>query len=1026
MGLPRSGSHGTLARDKGCRILINNNFVFFGGIVRRSPFACLLLATIATPALADDLTISSILKQQFQTATASNNSPGNITITSTGGVDISAAGAAIVLNSNNTIDSQGIIQNSFTGDGALGVHILGGNTGSLITEVFTTSIINVAGGGKGNYGILLDGAGGFTGDITLGTVSTIVVTGPNATGIGINTPLVGNLTVGANTTVTGLSANGVLVLSPISGIVSVQGNLAAIGTLTYTLDKVDPLSGSALAIGANVAGGVVFTGPATTSDTSSASSTVSSGTVPAVAIQPSIPGASATNITIGALTTDATNPNYSFINRGGLRATSNDPGINTVALGIGESASAAHTVTLSGGIYNRGTIQAQAESANTFAISAPSASANATAIQIGNGAIINPSALTPQALFNEGTIAAFENGNQPGTATGVLVLSGGSLPVLTNAGLIQSLTTTTDTTIGSLNAYGIRDFSGTVTTINNSGNIFTSATTLNNNAQVTVAADLSHSSKAETFTNSGSVIGDILFGSGTNQLTIEGNTTLNNCTAACIHGAVRATGAGTVDISISQSGGGGFFRTANSQVRNLNVGNGGTLEVSIDKTSSAAPALLATGAANFAVGSNVTIVPATFLPNSGTFTLVRANGGLNFADFSSSVAVPVPFIFKGSITAQGNSLVLALQRKTANELGLTGNTALIYEPLAASALNDDQFGAALLTLNSNQEVQSAINSTIPDVAGGVRALSIAMTDQATGVIAARERGLITAPANTRNDFRFWGQEFYNNINQDRTASNGGFNGAGQGLAMGVEWGNLSTGRYGLGYTFFASQEIENHPRDTKTNGDWDLLSFYAAWRTGDFFVTPQVNLGDGGFHSHRGIAAGTLTRTATANWTSYLAAGGLTTGYIVDMGAFQIIPQLALDGLYLKEGTYTEDGAGGVGLTLKSQNQDSIRSFAGVLGQGTYSWDNGTLQPQVLLGWSHEFKNSPATIDGSFESAPGSPFHLVGPTLEPNHLVGGASFAYVLGNWSAGINYDASASTGSLAQSATVNLSSRF
>ena len=101
-------------------------------------------------------------------------------------------------------------------------------------------------------------------------------------------------------------------------------------------------------------------------------------------------------------------------------------------------------------------------------------------------------------------------------------------------------------------------------------------------------------------------------------------------------------------------------------------------------------------------------------------------------------------------------------------------------------------------------------------------------------------------------------------------------------------------------------------------------------------------------------------------------------------------------------------------------------SFAGVLGQGTFSYDTGVLQPQLLIGWSHEFKTSPATIDGTFESAPGSPFHLVGPTLEPNHVVGGASVAYVLGNWAAGINYDASASTGSLAQSATISLSSRF
>jgi uncharacterized protein with beta-barrel porin domain len=302
-----------------------------------------------------------------------------------------------------------------------------------------------------------------------------------------------------------------------------------------------------------------------------------------------------------------------------------------------------------------------------------------------------------------------------------------------------------------------------------------------------------------------------------------------------------------------------------------------------------------------------------------------------------------------------------------------------------------------------------------------------MTDQATGVIGARERAMVTAAPNTRNEFRFWGQEFYNNVSGDSTDVAPGYFGAGQGIAVGVEWGNIATGRYGLGYTFYSSQETEAHPLDTKTNGDWSTLSFYAGWRRGEFFVTPQINLGVGSFHSRRTIvASSSVARSATADWTAYIAAGGFSTGYIFDLGGFQIIPQIALDGLYLRDGAYNEIGGGGIGLSLNQQNQQSVRTFAGVAGQSTYAWNNGNLQPQLLVGWSHEFMNSPATIDGSFEAAPGSPFHLVGPTVEPNKLVGGASFAYIVGNWSAGINYDASASTGTLAQSATISLSSRF
>ncbi len=69
---------------------------------------------------------------------------------------------------------------------------------------------------------------------------------------------------------------------------------------------------------------------------------------------------------------------------------------------------------------------------------------------------------------------------------------------------------------------------------------------------------------------------------------------------------------------------------------------------------------------------------------------------------------------------------------------------------------------------------------------------------------------------------------------------------------------------------------------------------------------------------------------------------------------------------------------------------------------------------------------SPATIDGSFESTPGSRFHLVGPTLDTDRAIGGASVSYVFSNWQAGLNLDASRGQNSMTEAATISLSSRF
>ena len=239
-------------------------------------------------------------------------------------------------------------------------------------------------------------------------------------------------------------------------------------------------------------------------------------------------------------------------------------------------------------------------------------------------------------------------------------------------------------------------------------------------------------------------------------------------------------------------------------------------------------------------------------------------------------------------------------------------------------------------------------------------------------------------------------------------------------------GAPKTGASASGYTFFSSQETERHPRETKTNGDWNMLSAYAAWRFNNFFVAPQVNVGVADFKTRRAVVVGDVGRLATAKSKNYLAAGGATAGYMFEFGNIDIIPTIAIDMMYLNQGAYNESGGGGLGLSLKSQSQTSVRSFAGVIGQGSYTFNEGAFMPQLLAGWTHEFANDPITIDGSFESSPGSPFHLVGPTLDANKVVGGMSLGYVMRNWAAGFNYDAAASQGSLAQSATFSISSRF
>jgi hypothetical protein len=1079
---------------------------------------------LTTAAMADDREITSATQvtDPVFTATAGSGTPGNLTIDQGGTINIATSGAAVTLNSNNTISNSGTIQTTALST-AIGVHILGGFTGSY--DEAAAAFINVTGGGTGNYGILVDGNGTFTGNITLEASSNLIVHGVNSAAIAVKTTVSGSINVGGYLSGTDSGVNGVVVTAPVNGTLTTSGSMVLLGlpTQLFTSTEIDAQSGSGVAIGANITGGYLNSGPTDATDALAVTGTIqSSSTAPTVLIAPSVAGSAAGNFTIGLHTGESAQQTFSVVNRGSISAQENDPGLSTTAVRIGEHApgAPAHTVTLTGGFFNSGTIQSSSESDNLNATNAHAAPTDAIGVEIGNGAILLNAGSHPgqtgaasststivldasasstddfykglivetngeqrvitaydgatktasigtfngssptwssapvasqgfsviSATFrNDGQIKAFMNGTETGTVTGILIQPSGSSPTLINTGTISAQAQTRNSSVSGLTAYAVRDLSGQLNDITNLGTIIavsgynpgSGTISLDDNSQKAVSLDLSAGTSQQTVRDYGTVTGDIYFGSAAGNSTVAGNQLIIDGANSGASGAIHATGNGTLDIHVSQRQTGGTLLTQSTQASSINVGNNGQVVFLLTKHSPGTTVITSSGSGiNFDEGSTVSLLPGTFLPN-GTYTLIDtgAPNKLHFANAQDSTAsFNTPFLFNSTLATDngstvannGQSLKVTLTRKTAAELGLTGNAAAIYEPLSAAALNDDTFGSALMGLSNQSQVQSALKSAVPDVAGGVRALALAMTDQATGVIAARQRGLLAQSPDSRTEFRFWAQEFYSNVRDGATSTTPGFGGAGQGLALGTEWGNLNTGRYGVGLTYFSSQETEEHPRDTKTDADWVMASAYSAWRFDNFFIGPQINAASGSMQSRRSIDAGSLMRSGFGHWQSQMVAGGVTSGYIFDIGDFQVIPTVAIDSFWLREGSYNESRAGGIGVNLKPQTQDSTRAFAGIIGQGVYAYDQGSLLPQVVVGYSHEFLNNQSAIDGIFQAAPGSPFHLTGPTLDPNRVVGGMSFGYVLRNWTAGINYDASANTGELAQSATVSISSRF
>ena len=562
-----------------------------------------------------------------------------------------------------------------------------------------------------------------------------------------------------------------------------------------------------------------------------------------------------------------------------------------------------------------------------------------------------------------------------------------------------------------------RDRSGTLTNIANSGTISATASGLNT---LTIAADLTRATGPIAFMNTGTVIGDVLFGSGAAPSTLD-----IRGADALVSGFISSGGA--VDVSISGDGSGGTLITPG--VRNagtFDVGAGGVVGLQIGQDTG--PLIDASGAASFAAGSSLLLTPIAFLAEQ-QYELVRASGGLTLANGVTDDA-DVPFLFNGffSVIENANtdraSLVLDVALKSADELGLAQNGAVLFQGVAQAALLDDELGAELLSLSSNAAVADAVEQFIPNDRNIPRVVGLMLTDPAGGNVAGRQRRMQMHPDATGNG-GVWMTGGYNIF--DRSGE-GGYDGNGGSGTIGIDYGERGAGHLGFAYTFFHGGADGTGVTARSVDVDWNVFTLYMGMDRGNAFANAQVNVGVAAVEGTREVKVGNLARTAQSrDWTEVLASGSVSAGYLLDLGEFQLAPQLGVDYTSMNHSSYTEGGGGdGVILNIQDSQENILRGYLGVSFGGVIDGGGITILPQAHGGVQHNFLNDNEGIVAEFVSVPGTSFTTFSPEPGATGFIGGVGVDVSMGWWTVGAYYDAIIRSDETVHSAHGNLYMRF
>ncbi|SDD89252.1 autotransporter outer membrane beta-barrel domain-containing protein [Kordiimonas lacus] len=912
-------------------------------------------ATVSPAVFADDAEIDTDRTTAVDTTTLMGGS-GTLTVTADGSVTVSS-GTAVSITGNHSLLMQGTLQSDdATNAVALGVYT---------DDLRLTSDIDIEGAfvidgptdedtATSNVGLGVFGTGVFDGNLTLSEESTISVTGGSARGILIESGFEGEIYSDAVITMTGEGSVGVEIIGDVTGDVTIDGTITArnkdsigilqtgtidgafvheggmsIGEPTTTDDDgevVDAVPGRAgLYVGSDITGGLMLNGEGADFNDDSdevipTSAITTYGGAPAVLIENL--KADGTDLRLGQIS----GLDYGLVHRGFITVNGQSAGLDAVGMRIlgGNEAKS----IIEGGIHiDDGSIDVSA------------LDATAVALHLGDGAEV-------PMLYNRGTIEATtgvtynDDGNETysvgGDAIGVDVDENALLEALQNEETIV-VSAAGETGDG----FGVRDQSGTLRQIDNSGAIFVVRGT--NSSGETIAFDLRANTSGVEISNSGTIQGDIWLGSGDDNVVLTDGSLDGDIAFGAGQNSFSMSGNADFSGSISHEGSLDFYLSGADlmlgaddvlDVTSATLSDGATLSITVDPIEGSAGQLNATGAVAISDDVSITTRFSTFVTEEQTYTVIDAGDLTLEGDLVNDGGAFLMHSTLG-LSDDGTEIELTVRPKTADELAFTGNRATLYDNLFKALDPEDDLGSALVQLEDADEVEDAMQAMMPDTTGASLQMAYSGLQQLEGGLSDR---LIEVNAKKRLEGGFWAREVVGVGDMTGSVSEQGVDYIGAGILLGYDKAIGQNVLWGFGGGFM----LQGTERESNIGDDVSIfspyLNTYLIAKAGAAYATTSGSIWYNDVDRSRELSFATIDKSVDSSSSGYTAALDASIGYDLKLGGLHVRPHVGASYMHVREGGYTETGGDGANLVVESRSYSRLDGIGRVSVGYDFRW----------------------------------------------------------------------------------------
>ena len=918
---------------------------------------------------------------------------------------------------------------------------------STVVAAVTSGTITVV--GNNSVGLNVAPSGGIGGNVRLSTISA---TGVGAQAVAINGPVGGGVEIAGAETSSAYRSN-------------TRSSNPALSVL-YTAQELGfgGQNGAAVTIGGSVANGILVSAPPLILDSTNAdldnngvadalqgTGQISSyGSAPALQI-----GVAGLTSIVGPGTSSSAG-GYGLVIQGtvignGVYDQITSPSlpnpVSALALQIGAPATAATTtmpaqsaavVTIQGGVYNTGGIDAQAYQADATAIhiyggatvpkivndglisaqiaQVATATSGTGVVPLNANGIIIESGANVGSIVNNGEIFANIDGSGgvPSSVGGIIDRSG-SISSVMNTGTISAVLTNsliTSPLQGSLTAIDLSHGVGPQSLMQSANPAFASVVAFNTTVSYTIGSQVSESGVVyEALTAVGigvdpstsptiwraigavtpSINGSVLFGSGGTTLTVNAGTIIgatidlgagvNSVTVdganALVSGNLMDEGVNTLTLNVNN----GTLSSTNPgtvHANSINVGASGVLLAQGDPSNPGTPKFTVAGAATFAQGAQVGLTLSSLQSAANqTYVVVQTTGAgtISAGTFTPGGGSVAPFLYN----EQANYVPAGVgtPAEITVQAGLKSQAQLGFTNAEQSALN-----AVLTAAPANPAIESAILTQTTQA--GLRGVyDQLLPSQGQGLFDALDKAAqsvagmtsTTPDAGTRVEgSSLWLQEVNERVRRTGIETQGSYSKL-LGIVGGYERMGPTGGAAGLTLAYYNAEEAET-AQQVGGGVTASMLEAGAYYRRALGGLTVAVR-GAGGyswFSEERRLIAPGVAETANSSWGGYFFGGHASVAYEQRFGRFYARPELSADYLNLHEGSHSETG-GDAAFDLNVAARDSTRlSGQAIVVLGTQFGKGQWLRSEIRGGYREVFSGDVGDTVANFSG--GAAFSL--------------------------------------------------